>query len=424
MAPFVIPLIIAVGALVSHVFFGALHKPEQVATQPLAVVTGWGLGGVGAWAIYAVTMACAGIAYWRAIVRARERPADDDTQTIPIRLATAIALVASLAFAFLFSSDVYAYAAYGAIVAGGENPYVYRTFPPAHLVDDTWTRAIGFEWPSLPACVYGPAFLAIARTIVVLTQFDLAHTLLALRILEMAAFIALVAVVARAVPERGTLLATTIGLNPVVISTVAEGHYDALVALGVALAVLVAQRRARLGGFLAGFTVLLKATGAVAALALAYATRSSRMLWWALAGIVVAIGAQVVATQLAGGFQTVAPTDFVGSKWAAAAIAVRGVIALALAMRVLRCAARDERAAALANAALVIWALYPQDYPWYGVWLLPLAAFTLERREGPVLIVLTFTSTLRYLSDAYGFAPAAPWLELGAFLIPLTGLVL
>lgn len=418
MTPFVIPLVIAAGALVSHLLFPLLDKPAQVQAQPLAVVTSWGWSGVAAWALYAVTMALAGIAYGRTIVRAAAYNA------LAIRLATALSLVAALAFRFLFSSDVYAYAAYGALAATGENPYVYRTFPPAHLVDEEWTRAIGFEWPSLPAFIYGPAFLAILRATVVATHFNLVHALIALRILELIAFVALIGVVAYAVPERGTLLAAVIGLNPVVISTVAEGHNDALLALAFALSVVVARQRERIGGLLAGLTVLLKATGGVAALALAYATRSTRMLWWAILGIGLAIAAQLTATHVAGGYQTMAPTDLVGSSAAAIVLAARGMLALALGMRTLHCVARGDRAAALANAALVIWALYPKDYPWYGVWLLPLAAFTLDRREGPVLIVLTFTSTLRYLSDTYGFAPAAPWLELAALCIPLVGFIL
>lgn len=419
-----IPLAIAIGAVVSHLAFGALHKPVQVLAQPIAVVTGWGWSGVAAWAIYAGTMLAAGVAYWRVVAKARQDPAADRARITTLALATALAALAAFAFRFLLSSDVYAYAAYGALIADGANPYIYRTFPPAHLIDDSWTRAIGFEWPSLPACVYGPAFLAIARSIAVATHFDLAQTLVALRLLEIAAFVALVVVSAAAVPERGTLVAATIGLNPVVISTVAEGHNDVLVALTLASAALLALRKPQLGGLLAGATVLLKATGAVAALALAYALRSTRIMWWAIAGIGSAIAVQLAVTRLAGGFQTVAPTDFVGTGPAAAALAIRGLLALALGMRMLACAANGARAAALANAALVIWALYPQDYPWYGLWLLPLAAFTLDRKEGRVLLVLTFTSTLRYVSDAYGFAPAAPWLELGAFLIPLVALVI
>jgi hypothetical protein len=360
-------------------------------------------------------MLVAGFAYWLAIVRSRQTP------LAAILGASALACCAAFAFRFIFSSDVYAYAAYGALAATHQDPYLYYTFPPLQLVNAEWTHAIGFEWPSLPACVYGPAFVALARAIVVATHFDLPGTLLALRFLEIAAFIAAIGFAAHIVPNRGRLLAAVIGLNPVVVSTVADGHNDALVLLIIAFAAYIAIRKPELAAVLAGASTLIKATGAVAALALAYALRSRRFTAWASAAIVASILAQLLATQLAGGNRAIAPTDFVGSRLAAVSVGLRGLIALGLAVRLLYNATKGERAATLAAAALIIWALYPQDYAWYGVWLLPLAAFTLEKREGPVLVLLTFSSTVRYLSDAYGFAPAAPWLELIALVTPLAG---
>ena len=415
MTPWGVPLTLAIGAVVSHVVFPLLHKPDAILAQPIAVVTGWGWSGVAAWAIYAATMLLAGIGYWFAILRSRQTP------LAAILCASALACCAALAFRFSLSSDVYAYAAYGALAATHQDPYLYYTFASLQLVNAQWTHAISFEWPSLPACVYGPAFIALARAIVVATHFDLPLTLLALRVVEIAAFIAAIGLTAHIVPSRGRLLATVIGLNPVVISTVAEGHNDALVLLVIALGAFVAIRKPELGGFLAGASMLFKATGAVVALALAYALRNRRFTTWACAAIVAIIIAQLLATQLAGGYRTATATDFVGTGGAAIATGIRGLIALALVARALYNAGTGARTAALAAAALAIWALYPQDYPWYGMWLLPLAAFTLEQREGPVLVLLTFSSTLRYLSDAYGFAPAAPWLELIALVTPLAG---
>jgi len=415
LVPLMVALAIAAGAIVSHVAFPALAKPDAVLVQPIAVVTSWGWPGVIAWGIYAATMLAAGAGYWLAIVRSRQ------TSLVAILASSAAACCAAFAFRFIFSSDVYVYAAYGAMSATGKDPYLYYTFPPLQLVDAQWTHAIGFEWPSLPACVYGPAFIALARTIVVATHFDLPHTLLVLRLLEIVAFIAATGVAACVIPERGRVIAAVIGLNPVVISTVAEGHYDAVVLLVIAIAALVGLRKPDLGGVLAGASILFKATGTLAAFALAYTLRSRRFTTWACAAIATGIVVQLILTQLAGGYRTAAATDFVGSSTAAVAIGVRGLIALALAARALYNAGTGARSAALAAAALVVWALYPQDYPWYGMWLLPLAAFTLEQREGPVLVLLTFSSTLRYLSDAYGFAPAAPWLELIALVTPLAG---
>jgi hypothetical protein len=410
-----VPLVIAFGAIASHVVFPALHKPDAVLSQPVAVVTAWGWSGVTAWMIYSATMLLAGIAYGFAIARSRETP------LIAILAGSALACCAALAFRFIFSSDVYAYAAYGALSATHHDPYIPHTLPPLQLVDAVWTHAIGFEWPSLPAFIYGPAFLALVHVTVVATHFDLPTTLIALRAIEIIAFVAAVGVAANAVPERGRLLAAIVGLNPVVISTVSDGHNDALVLLVVAIGALIALRKPEFGGFLAGASMMLKATGAVATIALAYVLRDRRFTLWGCVAIALSIVAQLIATHVAGGYRTAAATDFVGTGEAAIAIGIRGLIALGLVARALYNAARGDRAAALAAAALAIWALYPQDYPWYGMWLLPLAAFTLEQREGPVLVLLTFSSTLRYLSDAYGFAPAAPWLELIALVTPLAG---
>ena len=407
------PVAIALGAAASHLLFGAMHKPDAVLAQPVTVVTAWGWPGILAWLVYAVTMLVAGAGYWLAIARSHRTPLST------ILCASALACCAAFGFRFIFSSDVYAYAAYGALSATSQDPYLHRIFPPAQLVNAQWTHAIGFEWPSLPACVYGPAFIAIARTIVLATHFDLAGTLLAFRVLAIVAFLASVAIAAKIVPERGRLVAAVIGLNPVVISTVADGHYDGLVFLVVAVAAFVGLRKPEIAGFLAGASALLKATGAVAALALAYAFANRRFTAWACIAIACSAGAQLLATQLAGGYQAAASTDFVGTGTAAISMGIRGAIALGLVIRAFYNVGTGARAAALAAAALAIWALYPQDYPWYGMWLLPLAAFTLDRREGLVLLVLTFSSTLRYISDAYGFAPAAPWLELLALVIPL-----
>ncbi|HTX03025.1 MAG TPA: hypothetical protein VMD07_05040, partial [Candidatus Acidoferrales bacterium] len=184
------PLALALGAIASHSVFGALHKPDAVRLQPIAVVTAWGWSGVAAWAIYAVTMILAGAAYWLAVRRSRETP------LAMILGASALACLAALAFRFSLSSDAYAYAAYGALSATHQNLYVNHTFPPMELIDARWTRTIGFEWPSLPACIYGPAFVAISRAIVIATHFDLLHTLVALRLLEVVAFVSAAGVAA------------------------------------------------------------------------------------------------------------------------------------------------------------------------------------------------------------------------------------
>lgn len=403
-----IPVTIALGALASHLLFPLLLKPPGVLAQPIPVVTAWGGPGVLAWLLYAATMCVAGVFYVAVLFAARHRAIARTT----VAIATLLAALSAFAFRFMFSSDVYAYAAYGALAATHQDPYLVRSFPPAQLVDIHWSAAIGYEWPSLPACVYGPAFVSLARAIVLATHFDLGQTLLALRLLEIAAFVGAIAL------APSTLLAIAVGLNPVVLSTVAEGHNDALILLLIALSYLLARSAPGVAGVLAGWTTLLKATGGIAALALAYVLPERRFAWGVAAGIALSIVLQFAATHLAGGYQSFAPTDFVGTPQAAVAVALRGALALGLVFWALLLAGRGARARALAAAALAIWALYPNDYPWYGVWLLPLAAATLDQPEGPALLMLTFTSTLRYLSDVFGYAPAAPWIEVIVVAIP------
>ena len=408
-ALWLVPATIALGALCSRFIFPLLHKPDAVLTQPLPVVTGWGTNGIEAWLLYALTMAMAGVTYVRAVVVARTKPPSKSA----IIAAVLLSMLAAFAFRFMFSSDVYAYAAYGALAATHQNPYLHRLFPPAQLVDAHWTAAIGYEWPSLPACIYGPAFVLFSQAVVVATHFDLAHALFVLRVVEIAAFATALAL------APNPLLAVVVGLNPVVISTVAEGHNDALILLASVLAFVLARRSQAWGGALAGMSMLLKATGGVVACALAYAVGDRRFTWAALAGIAVAATVQLAAIRSWGGHLPLAATDFVGTPQAAIAIALRGLLALALVGCTIYHAGRGARARALATAALAMWALYPNDYPWYGMWLCVIAAFTLDAPEGAVLIALSFTSILRYLSDVYGYAPAAPWLEVAAVAIPL-----
>jgi hypothetical protein len=400
---------IALGALASHLLFPLLPKPAAVLAQPLPVVTAWGWPGALAWLLYAATMCVAGIFYVAVLFAARNR----DVARSSIVIATLLAALAAFGFRFMFSSDVYAYAAYGALAATHHDPYLHRLIPPAQLVDTRWTAAIGFEWPSLPASIYGPAFVAFAQGVVLATHFDLAQALLALRLLEIAAFVLAIALAPSA------LLAVAVGLNPVVLSTVAEGHNDALILLVIALSYLLSRKAPGTAGALAGWSTLLKATGGIAALALAFVMPQRRFGWGVAAAIAASVAVQIAATQLAGGYQAFAATDFVGTPQAAVAIALRGALALGLAFWALLLAGRGARERALAVAALAIWALYPNDYPWYGVWLLPLAAATLDQPEGPALVVLTFTSMLRYLSDVYGYAAAAPWLEVIVVAIPV-----
>ncbi|MGA9018858.1 MAG: hypothetical protein WB438_08005, partial [Candidatus Cybelea sp.] len=126
----------------------------SVAPAPLVVVTNWGFGGVPP--LGGVLLACAvgAVAYWRAL-----------RQTRPVSLnavcaAAAVALAAAWFVPVLFSSDVYAYAAYGEMARIGLDPYARA---PAEA-PDALLRAAQAQWvTAFPICLYGPAFVALAE---------------------------------------------------------------------------------------------------------------------------------------------------------------------------------------------------------------------------------------------------------------------
>src|SRR4029077_16976547 len=62
-----------------------------------------------------------------------------------------------------FSSDVYAYAAYGGVARRGADPYVNAVMDRRNPL----LAAAAWQWSgALPLCVYGPAFVGMARAVV------------------------------------------------------------------------------------------------------------------------------------------------------------------------------------------------------------------------------------------------------------------
>ena len=53
------------------------------------------------------------------------------------------------------------------------------------------------------------------------------------------------------------------------------------------------------------------------------------------------------------------------------------------------------------------WVLVPNPYPWYGIWLVALAALEPRSRAATVAIVLSLVSLLRYVPDAVA-TPSPP----------------
>ena len=418
-----IPIALAGGAVATHAIVPDLGAPSLALAQPLTVVTSWGGSGAIAWAVVAASLALACIPYVAILAELRERRTRELALAGSIVAAAALSIVAVCAFPFIFSSDVYAYAAYGALAALGGDPYRIHAPFDVPLQNAAFAATLRYEWPSLPTCVYGPVFVWIARELVAATHANAAAILTCFRALAATSFLASLVLILRFAPERPLLLAAAIGLNPVVLWTLAEGHNDALTFFIACAGAIVAIRYPRLGGTIAGASTLIKATGGIAALLAAYALGSRRFGSGALIAILAAVAIQITAIAVAGGYQAQVATDFIGTLQAEVAIGIKGLFALIATGFAVGHITTGARVRALAAGALAIWIVLPHPYAWYGLWLLPLAALTIETSEGAALIAATFCGFLRYLSDAVGSPPAAPWIGLAAATFPIITLI-
>ncbi len=403
-------------------------RPARVTAgmaQPLVVVTNWGAHGAALLGLLLLIETAAGVAYWRFLARAER------FSIAALTAFVAIALAAAWCAPVIFSSDVYAYAAYGELARLGLDPYAHAASAgnDALLADATW------QWGgAFPICVYGPAFVLLAKTLV--GALGPLGTLAQLQGMRASASVAFVACVPLAFAAYGgdrssrLRVAATIGLNPVAIWCAAEGHNDA-VALAVVLAgfALVRCRLAGIGAAVAALSALVKLPGAAAAVVLAAVDRRARL--GAAAGIAVVAFVSIplftgIATRLAphgqylpqASLQAIAaPLGTIPSALIAAAAAV------ALAARAVGLL-RSLRAEGWVWLGLAGWVLIPNPYPWYGVWLVALAALSPRSRAAQVALLLSFTSLLRYVPDAVA-APSPPVaVTLGVLAaVPLLGLL-
>jgi hypothetical protein len=181
-------------------------------------------------------------------------------------LVVGIALHAlALAMPLFLSRDVYSYTIYGRMLsAHGGNPYVSV---PAAFPDDPVSPYVSPDW-SLTPSLYGPAFVVLAAGLTRVAQSP-AAAIVGFKLLAVLAstgtMLLVAAAVRRARPERAAFAAAMIGWNPVVVlHGAAGGHSDALVALGVATAVLlILRRRDLLGTGVLALGTLVKVSGGV-----------------------------------------------------------------------------------------------------------------------------------------------------------------
>jgi hypothetical protein len=203
-------------------------------------------------------------------------------RSCPVRPQAVVALgavwCAPLLFApALFSRDLYSYLADGAILHHGLDPYVHAPAVLSSLGEPHLLNAVSPFWRHTIA-PYGPAFVGLAALVAARVGSNLVLGILLLRVLELGGVLLLAVFVPRlaralgADPARATWLAV---ISPLVlVSLIAGGHNDALMAgLLVAGVTLALERRPLLGIALCALaaTIKLPAAAGVVFIAAAWA---------------------------------------------------------------------------------------------------------------------------------------------------------
>ncbi len=420
------------GAIVARALLA--HAPARTLidrAQPLVVVTAWGPFGVQCFWVLAATLAVATLTLILAVFRLAGRIRADDRVGYEVAIAAGAAIAATFAWPFVFSSDVYAYAAYGAMALHGLNPYALT---PAH-VHGAIIDAARFQWSgTYPVCVYGPLFVAPAAAVVAVTSVaSVSVTLWVFRVLAAAAFVgsilALDLALRRHAPTSRFVAVAAYGLNPVALWTVAEGHNDAFVLLLASAAVALGRRRSPpAGALLVGLSAAVKATGAlyagaviVAALRSAAQERKRGIVGGAVGGLLLA--AIVTLPPLLSALEAVGKNG----RYAPAAslqslVGIGPALAVALAAAaygIARVVRRDRDGYAWCGIAL--WLALPDVYPWYALWVLPAVIVSGGGYAAAALWGATIFSAVRYLPDAAGTLSGADRWIAAAAVLPLLG---
>ena len=195
-------------------------------------------------------------------------PSRSDQRPVPV---AALAVVASLWVLPLligpplFSQDIYSYAAQGAMVTQGINPY--HAGPDALGVANAYYPYVDQLWGASPA-PYGPVFVILDAGIVTLTGHHVLATVLGLRLLALGG-VALLGVflpmLARSMKRDAGTVFTLAVLNPVILlHLIAGGHNDALM-LGLLVAglAMAQKRRPVVGIALCALAAMVKAPAAI-----------------------------------------------------------------------------------------------------------------------------------------------------------------
>jgi len=313
-------------------------------------------------------------------------------QTRVLLAIVGASLIAALCVPWLFSADAFAYAYYGDLLVHGITPYAHS----ASAIDDSLARSAIGAWNGHipPRCVYGPLAVALAALGDILGNLAGPDgAILAQRVVAIGAFAACCALFVRLVQSpraRVALLA-----NPVIIWSVAEGHNDAAM-LALCLAAFVWPGRA-------AWSIALGTLVKAPALLLLASIKCNRTIALTLGAIAIGYLPLWIALATAAPERPGTPTDWesplgllaAGIGRVPALVCAAG--ALGLTIWLTRAQPLAERAAAL---AFITWNILPNAYPWYSLWIVPIAALRLRSPWAGALIVASLTSPIRAAIDA------------------------
>lgn len=377
--------------------------------QPLVVVTAWGGYGACFFLLLAAAVAAGALALGVLCLRAARQGGDlpgGRSGTATILLCAALALAGALSWPCVFSSDVYAYAAYGDQVLRGQNPYVAP--PPG--THDAFLDAARWQWTrtSFPPCVYGPLFVGLGAATVLLGGMQVAPALWLLRLAACGAFLSAILLfdAALAGRPRRQIAVALLALNPVALWSAAEGHNDTLV-LAAVLGAVVAARRGKpvLAAALVGLSPLIKAVGLLAGPPMWALQPSARRARFGAALVAAGAATALVLLPLQlGGLRTLGRHGHYAPEYSLQGLV--GVVPGLLLGGALVLAAlpdlRRGRFGGVVRLALGVWLALPNAYPWYALWVLPVAAAGLGTWEAAALLGVTISVVLRYLPEAFG----------------------
>jgi len=384
------------------------HAPPTIAPdlrQPLVVAKNWHNFGQIVWLTMFISVVIATVPYV-ALLSSISRDAER------VRLSHVIffcltSLSVCLTMPVIFSSDVYAYAAYGWMDAHGISPYAHGILP----MQDPLIRSAVWQWSNpLPVCVYGPLFVWIAKiTVSTTATYGVWAQLFALRLISSAALAICGPLIFLALDgfRREHRLAAALGvtLNPIALWTAAEGHNDPIMLAVVLIGLIVVRKFGHFAGaFVIAASALIKAPGAAAGIALAVLAWPNRRRFLSivagLAGGVALTG--ILARPFESGISRILiphgrytpqfSAQYLGAQIAHAmfgnqihamelGIAVALVAAGVLMLHGIRLALTGDRTG-VAVMTLALWLAIPNPYPWYALWILPIA-FVCTRHHLP-----------------------------------------